>query len=343
MKDPFYIQWHITNLCNLRCRHCYQDDFSRAYDLPWRGLKEISKNILETLEGWDRPACVHLTGGEPLLKPEIFPLLDYLDKSPRVKELGVITNGLPIDRPVIQKLASFPKLRKMKISLDGPNGQINDSIRQEGTFDKVMSVLPLIREIEGIETIFMFTAMKRNYKSLQEYINLCRNSGVDGLILERFIPWGRGRGIQEEVLSRAEWHEVLKKLLELFSPHADERLLRPFQAFQITFSDGDSELLGAPCIIGADGICIMPGGSVFPCRRFPVAVGDLTRDSLNEIWEKSELLNRLRRKEALKGRCRTCGIQECRGCRSLVLALTGDYLEEDPHCSFFDFSPRICP
>ena len=119
MKEPFYIQWHITNFCNLRCKHCYQDDFSRSKDLDWSGLKKISDNFLSTLKEWDKTACIYLTGGEPLLKQEVFLLLDYLDQQPRVEELGMISNGLPFDRTVMQRLSPLSKLKKIKISLDG--------------------------------------------------------------------------------------------------------------------------------------------------------------------------------------------------------------------------------
>ena len=78
MIQTFYIQWHMTNSCNLRCRHCYQDDFSEERDLDWTGLRKVSDNLLTTLKEWDRQACIHLTGGEPLLKPELFPLLSFL-------------------------------------------------------------------------------------------------------------------------------------------------------------------------------------------------------------------------------------------------------------------------
>ena len=75
--DSFYIQWHITNLCNLRCQHCYQDDFSKKSDLDWSGLKKSIRSISShTMREWDKTACIHLTGGEPLLKPELFPLLN---------------------------------------------------------------------------------------------------------------------------------------------------------------------------------------------------------------------------------------------------------------------------
>jgi radical SAM protein with 4Fe4S-binding SPASM domain len=76
----------------------------------------------------------------------------------------------------------------------------------------------------------------------------------------------------------------------------------------------------------------MPEGNVLPCRRFPISIGNLLATPFKQIWEESELLEELRRKENLKGKCGRCKIKDCRGCRSLALALTGDYLGEDPHC-----------
>src|SRR4030042_727185 len=82
----------------------------------------------------------------------------------------------------------------------------------------------------------------------------------------------------------------------------------------------------------------MPEGSVFPCRRFPVSVGNLLDKSLKRIWEESDVLAQLGKRENLKGKCEKCEFRDCRGCRSLALSLTGDYLEEDPHCWY---SPEI--
>ena len=333
MEEQFYIQWHVTNLCNLRCKHCYQDDFSKRNDLDWAGLKKVCDNLLNTMKDWDKTACIHLTGGEPLLKPDLFPLLNHLDQHSMVEELGIITNSLPIDQETMKRLIGFSKLRKIKISLDGGNAETNDSIRQKGTFDKVVKNIPLIKSEERFEIVLMLTAMKRNFRSLISLFKLSQDLGIDGLIIERFIPLGRGRESLDEVLSKEEWKEMIEMLSDFISTE-EEHSFFPYQAFQISFGGGEPELLGAPCVVGMDGLCVMPDGSVFPCRRFPVSIGNLLETPLSEIWEKSEILERLRNKENLKGRCGRCGIDDCRGCRSLALALTGDFLEEDPHCSY---------
>ena len=332
MEDPFYIQWHITNLCNLRCSHCYQDDFSRKDDLEWPELKRICDNILNTLKAWGRTACIHLTGGEPLLKPELFLLLDYLNPQSVIDELGIITNGLPITPEMIKRLSAFSKFKKMKISLEGADAQVHESVRPRETFEKVVGNLSLTRKEKGFETILMFTVMKRNYKSLPSLLRLCQELGVHGLILERFIPLGKGEEIREEVLNREQWKAVTKTLLTFLSSETEEDPFLPYQAFQVKFNGEDPELLGAPCVIGVDGLCVMPDGDVFPCRRFPVPIGNLLAQPLKELWEKSEILERLRRKENLKGRCGRCEREGCRGCRSLALSMTGDDLAEDPHC-----------
>ncbi len=276
-------------------------------------------------------ACIHLTGGEPLLKPELFRLLEYLNQTPLINELGIITNGLLLNLKVVEKLSAFLKLKKIKISLDGADEVTNDSIRGEENFQRFLRNIPLVRQRNQFQIFFMFTVMKKNFRELPYFLKLSRDVGVHGFIIERFIPWGRGRERKKEVLTQKEWREMIGMFLDLFSIEEEDSLL-PYQAFQVSFNDEEPELLGAPCVIGKDGLCLMPDGEVFPCRRFPISIGNLLRSPLKKIWEESELLGMLRRKENLRGRCGTCERGDCRGCRSLALSLTGDYWEEDPHC-----------
>ncbi|HUL38363.1 MAG TPA: radical SAM protein [Thermodesulfobacteriota bacterium] len=335
MRDPFHFQWHITNLCNLHCEHCYQDDFSTKKDLDWSGLKKVSDNLLHTLREWDQKACIHVTGGEPFLRPDLFHLLDHLNLQPVVDELGIITNGLLIDREKMRRLSDFSKLKKIKVSLDGADAETNDAIRSKGVFEKVMQNISLTTKEKRFEVVVMFTVMKKNFRNLPSLFRLCQDSGLHGLIIERFIPLGKGKGVMDEVLDREAWTEMIGMLTRFFSIEGGDPSVLPYQAFQISFTGEEPELLGAPCVIGVDGLCIMPEGNVFPCRRFPVSIGNLLETPLKRIWEESEILEKLKRKENLKGKCGKCEMNECRGCRSLALALTGDYLEEDPHCWSF--------
>lgn len=333
MNQSFCIQWHITDLCNLRCRHCYQDDFTeKKEDLDGEGTAKVADNILSALRAWGDKACIHLTGGEPLLKTGLFPLLNHLDGQSEVEELGIITNGLFLSDDILDRLSHLRKFRMVKISLDGADARVHDRIRSAGNFEQVLEKVRLARKWKNLDLTLMFTVMRGNLQSLPDFIRLGEELGADGLIVERFIPWGWGKKMREEVLSRDEWRRMLEVLGQQFSLEPGEDEVLPYQAFQVDFRGPEPQLLGAPCVLGKEGFCVMPQGQVFPCRRFPLSIGNLRKDCLADIWENSEILNRIRRRENLKGKCGTCVKGDCTGCRSLAFALTGDYLAEDPHC-----------
>jgi radical SAM protein with 4Fe4S-binding SPASM domain len=91
--------------------------------------------------------------------------------------------------------------------------------------------------------------------------------------------------------------------------------------------------LGGMCSIGIDSLTILPDGTVLPCRRLPIPIGNLTNDSIFKIWYTSDLLWKIRNKNNLKGKCNKCElIPRCSGCRAIAYAVTGDYLAEDPQC-----------
>jgi len=331
MKQKFHIQWHVTGVCNLRCRHCYQESYSRKTDLKRDELQAVAENIFEALRSWNKSACISLTGGEPLLKLELFDLLKYLGQNPTVNELEIITNGLLIDNINVQELSALKKLKKIKISLDGATAAVNDSIRGKGTFEKITRSISVINKTASFDVVLMFTAMNSNFRNIVNFLELAQSLKVSGLIIERFIPLGKGKELGEEVLSANQWNEMLDILCRLFFIESRKDLLS-YQAFAVDLSKAEPELSGARCVLGSDGLCIMDNGDVFPCRRLPLSLGNLLREKLNLIWSDSEILKKVRQKKSLKGKCRRCKIKHCRGCRSLAYALTGDYLAEDAHC-----------
>lgn len=328
MQGEFNFQWHITNFCNLRCKHCYQEDFSSDSDLKWPEIKSICDNIISDLQEENRSTRIDLTGGEPFLKKELFDLLDYLNESKFTRQLNIITNATVLDKKTLIKLKDYRKLKMIKVSLESLNTALCDEIRGRGVFRKVIDALRLLKE-ERFEVILMFTLLKKNIDEIPKILNFCYKYNLDGVILERFVPLGRGYKIGDQVLQREDWKRTLELLLNIFSSKYDLVDLLPYKAFWIK-TKRTLKLLGARCNIG-DTLCIMPNGDVLPCRRFNLSIGNLLKDSLRDI-QRNSLLKEFRDKDLLKGKCRICEIPDCIGCRAIAYSLTGDYFSEDPQC-----------
>jgi radical SAM protein with 4Fe4S-binding SPASM domain len=102
--------------------------------------------------------------------------------------------------------------------------------------------------------------------------------------------------------------------------------------------DADSALPSGGCAAGVSGLTILPDGTVTPCRRLPLPIGNVRKDSLREIWASSETLNALRDKSRYEGKCGECKKWSvCRGCRAIAFAFSevngkASYLAEDPQC-----------
>ncbi len=133
--EDFHIQWHITDRCNLRCVHCYSDSFKGDNELDLNGLYSIADNLIDFVKKQKKLLTLSLTGGEPLLKEELFLLLDYLSKSSYIKELSIITNGTLIDR-YITFIKDIPKIKNIYVSLDGLEPNSNDLIEVRESSEK---------------------------------------------------------------------------------------------------------------------------------------------------------------------------------------------------------------
>ncbi len=330
MVDKLYFQWHITDACNFRCRHCYQDDFTKDSELKLDGLIKVYKNIASSAAG--KKMVINLTGGEPFLKEEFFDLLSFLDRQPKVEEFLIITNGSQIDDGLLRRLRPIRKLKGLKVSLDGATEMTNDTIRRRGSFKMVVEKINLIRRNTDLEIIIMLTAMRSNTYELPAFFQLCRELKVDGLIIERFIPLGQSRLLKSEVVDSQDWRRIISDICEYLELRLEDRDILPCRAFWLKFQDDGAELLKAECNLGKDAFAIMPNADVFPCRRFDLKIGNLLEDSLSDIIEDSKVLKEVVDKSKLKGKCASCHLDNCRGCRALAYAVTNDYLEEDTQC-----------
>ena len=341
-KADFGFQWHITDRCNLRCSHCYQDDYSGSNELGIDGLKEIADEIFRTLTKWDKKGDIAITGGEPLLKEEVLPLIGYLESSDHIASIDILTNGTLINNEVVGEIKRFKKIRCVQISLDGASSATNDAIRGEGVFNKVVKAIRLLID-NNIRVNLMFTLQRRNIKDIPSIIDLAVAEGISSLTIERFVPTGSGAKINNEVLSPEE----IKKTFGYISERAEQEInrggltsisrSRPLWVMcngsSCGADDTNINAAGGICSIGLDGLCILPDATVLACRRLPIPIGNLKNDSLLKIWHTSDLLWEIADKRNLKGKCNSCEfINQCSGCRAMAYACTGDYLAEDPQC-----------
>lgn len=338
MKN-LYFQWHITDACNFRCRHCYQDNFTDSSGLDIGGLKRVSERIAQAAEESSSRAVVSITGGEPFLKKELFELLGYLDGFGQVGRLILISNASLINHETIMKLAAIKKLGEVKVSLEGASSPANDAIRGKGAFDKATRAIRSMKKA-GLSVSVMFTAMKSNSGEVAGLFSLCRELGVDGLITERFFPAGTGAGLKGQLLNSGDWFNLVNTLLETAGASCMQQDVLAQRAFWVRFEDGEIDLLGAGCNVSKEAFCIMPNADVLPCRRFSLKIGNILKSPLSEIAG-SSLLQDITG-SCRKGKCSRCDVAGCRGCPALAYLLTGDYLSEDSQCWHEPQASKIC-
>jgi radical SAM protein with 4Fe4S-binding SPASM domain len=341
--DGFYFQWHITERCNLRCLHCYQEQYTSQSEFSPAQLKKVADEIDITLEKWDMTGRIALTGGEPFLKKELIPLMDYLERKKRIWKIGILTNGTLIDEEIVDKLKSLQKLYSIQISLDGASEETNDFIRGKGAYEKALDSFRLLHK-KGIRTRLMFTVHKKNFRDVPALIDLAVREKIGALTIERLVPEGKGSEAKQWFLTKEEVHELYEYVSLRSDAEYENRtpltiwkcrtLWANIDPERAKATDGPAQIaLGSMCAIGINSLTILSDGTVLACRRLPIPIGNINDDSIYNIWHTSTLLWEIRDKNNLKGKCNACDlIARCSGCRAIAYAVTGDYLAEDPQC-----------
>ncbi len=151
--EEFYFQWHITNECNLRCKHCYHESY-KSDDVNISKLIEIADHLCFALDKWGKKGSFSITGGEPLMNPELlFQLLDYLETR-NVDRVDLLTNGTLLSDNIIYNLKRYKKLRRLQLSLEGLR-ETNDKIRGLNSFNKTMEAVDNLKRHGLVVSIMM--------------------------------------------------------------------------------------------------------------------------------------------------------------------------------------------
>ena len=327
------VAWELTRSCNLACSHCRASSKRGPY--PGELATDECFKILDDIASFSSPTVI-LTGGEPLLRKDIFEIAEYGPK----KGLNMVMapNGTLLSADVVKKIIASG-ITRISVSLDGPDTASHDGLRQvPGAFQAACDGLRRAREA-GLEFQINSTITKRNIKLLPQIIRLAKELGARAHHIFLLVPTGRAKEMVHEELSPSEYEEALRLLAEekktspleirtTCAPHFNRILLQNHMA-------QPSALAGRGCMAGVSFCFISNTGDAQPCGYLEVNCGSVRKKGFKEIWFGSEVFNNIRDWEKYGGKCGICEFKAvCGGCRARAYAKYGDYLGEEPYCAY---------
>ena len=339
-SHDFFIQWHLTERCNLRCSHCYQSGHSKG-ELSFEQVRDVATEVSDMLEAWSEryymefSPSFNITGGEPFLRQDLFNILDHLGG--RGFDLFLLTNGTLIDREAALRLA-MTSVKGVQVSVEGPE-EIHDSIRGRGSFASSLRGISFLLDA-GLTVTLNATLSDLNADHLTSMVLLASSMGAQRLGFSRLVPSGRGAGLIQQMMSKARVRRIYEEIFSM-KPENLKIVTGDPVASQMSAEPGAQDQGAIPtggCAAGVSGLTFLPDGTITPCRRLPVSVGNVRTDDLREVWATSEVLGALRDRNRYGGRCGTCKRwADCRGCRAIAYAYSQsmggeDFLCEDPQC-----------
>ncbi len=335
---PAHPAWEVTGACNLRCIHCHATSGKPAKD---ELTTDQAKKFIDDLVKVDEFRMLVYTGGEPLVRPDIFELFEHSRKAGFANVIA--TNGTLIDEDMAFRLRESGVVGAA-VSLDSSVNEIHNRIRANpNAFELAMRGMHAIKKA-GILLQINVTAMEYNFDTLSELIELADNVGSGIMLMYQLVPVGRGSNIEDATLDITENERLLtflqkkqKNISTIIEPVAGPQYW-PFLMEQNKKTDGiwmkAAEKVFHGCAAGRGFVYIKANGDVWPCPFVEVNAGNVKEHSFESIWRESEVFVNLREREhTLKGRCGECKYRKiCGGCRGRAMAYSGDYLNEDPSC-----------
>ncbi len=325
---PALVSWNLTRKCNLKCPHCYmsageKEDNELGTDECLRLIDEMVDLGTEMLI---------LTGGEPLLRRDIYDIARYASDRGIWVVMG--TNGVLVNDHVASKMVECG-VKGVGISIDSLDPDKHNSFRGgPDAWKYSVRALDICRR-HGLEVLVQTTVMDMNRHELPELIRFAQEKGAWSFNLYFLVQTGRGQQMND--LSAEDTDGLLRELVvqqESYRPMLVRAKCAP-QYKQIAYEMGMGGLESGGCMAGTEYCRITPGGDVTPCPYMTEVAGNVRAGGLTGVWNESSVLQQLRDAKLLKGKCGRCEFSElCGGCRCRAYAAFGDYLSEDPACLY---------
>lgn len=327
MVKKFVLQWHLSEVCNLKCLHCYQEKH-KPIELEYQQLIMILEQYRELLKKLNVKGHINLTGGEPLCSPYFFKILDEFKKDKDLYSFSILTNGTLITDEIAKKISEYNP-EYVQVSLEGGK-KTNDFIRGKQVYKKVATAIKYLKKYNIFVSI-SFTATKINYKEFPEVVKFAEKYNVDNVWSDRFIPLNKNSDLDLQ-MSKEETNEYLRIMqkerirLKLKKSKTNVAMYRALQ-FQMTND------YPYTCTAGRSLLTVMENGDLVPCRRMPIVVGNLLDNNMYELYKSSEILKELQN-DTTPDSCKDCEhSKKCSGgLKCLTYALYQDLNHKDIGC-----------
>lgn len=331
---PYFISWNTTKRCNLKCSHCYLD----ADDLSGNTSNELTTaecyRLIDEMSEVAPGAMLIITGGEPLLRPDIYEICAYSSEKGFIAVLG--TNGTPVDDETAARLVKCG-VKGVGISLDSMNPKVHDEFRKmDGCWEGAVRGMEACRR-HGLDFQVQTTVVESNYHQIRDLIDFSYRAGARAFNLFFLVCTGRGQNLTD--ITPEQYHATLEMLVGIQDSYPGmmvrARCAPHYTRSALDSPDKEGYVTGynKPCTAGTNYCRISPEGDVTPCPYMPISAGNVRQRSFVDIWRNSPLFEEFRN-PTLKGKCGSCEISHlCGGCRARAYAHTGDIMAEDPWCN----------
>ena len=334
----FGMQWHITDRCDQRCKHCYiyqGKEKEHICELPLDILEKILENFIKSCKLMECNPVLTITGGDPLLYSKVWEFLEIV-KSKDVP-FSILGNPFHLNHEVIEKLETFG-CTSYQMSLDGLK-KTHDYIRKPGSFDATLESLKLFKDSK-IRTAIMTTVSKTNIEEIPELVDVVVEHEANNFAFARYCPSAQDYDL---IVSSDEYKSFLDKMWGKFEYYKDcntrfalkdhlwNLYLYEKGLFKVDDIDNPDNLIIDGCHCGISHITTLADGTVYACRRCESPVGRVPEQLIYDIFNSDEM-EEYRRFDDFE-HCTNCELKNfCRGCPAVAKCLTGNFYSKDPQC-----------
>ncbi|MBQ7221230.1 MAG: radical SAM/SPASM domain protein, ACGX system [Synergistaceae bacterium] len=333
----FSFQWHITDECDQRCKHCYIYSGGNTHipeSMTREDIHRVFVNCLDFCSTFGRTPHFYITGGDPILHPEFWPLLETF--SSHGIGFSILGNPFHIDDDVCARLKALG-CEKYQVSLDGLR-KTHDYFRKPGSFDATLNAIRAINKA-GICSVIMSTVSGTNIDEIPKVIDAAVEAEAEVYSFARYCPDSGNNNITPE-----RYREFLAVCDEKFRHYESQGCktyfdskdhlwtLYDYEAGRFVIpSDAEQGRIYGGCNCGNAHLTILPSGDVYACRRVRDSrVGNALHDKLSDLWL-GEMESYREYSKFMK--CSRCELLPyCRGCPAVAKGTYGDFYAQDPQC-----------